>query len=215
MLIRKNSTMNYDFVLRDCDPRLGQQLAVLADLLSLDTATPEGFPEGTFLEEEYLEVLQQLMNCTLQKFLVEAGLMLIPGQSDDPAIILYQQVQAVRDTLEAQRSGTAGSEQRRQWEAGTVTIGLLSDFVRWPDRTSPYPLAAQLKAVSVLVDQALKYFSVSASRCPCLEPVLQQGRAWQEGIEALLLDCGELYADIEDSDAEFLHAPTSPAGVPA
>jgi hypothetical protein len=206
-------SMHYDFVLRECEPRLGQQLAVLADVLSLDTATPEGFPEGTFLEEEYLEVLQQLMNCTLQKFLVEAGLMLIPGQSDDPAIILYQQVQAVRDTLEAQRSGVAGSDQRKRWEAETVTIGLLSDFVRWPDRSSPYPFAAQLKAVNVLVEQALNCFSVS--RYPCLEPVLQQGRAWQEGLAALLLDCDELYSDIEDSDAEFLHAPHPQTGASA
>lgn len=207
--------MHYDFVLRECEPRLGQQLAVLADLLSLDTATPEGFPEGTFLEEEYLEVLQQLMNCTLQKFLVEAGLMLIPGQSDDPAIILYQQMQAVRDTLEAQRSGVAGSDQRKQWEADTVTVGILSDFVCRPDRSSPYPLSAQMKALSVLVDQALNYFSASASRCPCLVPVLQQGRAWQEGLAALLLDCDELYSDIEDSDAEFLHAPHPQTGASA
>lgn len=59
--------MQYDFVLRNVDPSLGTQLAVLADLLS-EQRSEAGFSMRPFEEDHYCAALLQLMDCAMDKW---------------------------------------------------------------------------------------------------------------------------------------------------
>lgn len=197
--------MNYDFVLRKCDPRMGKHLAVLADILSDTSTTIDGFTAGTFWEEDYLDALGQLTDSALLKFAVETGL---TRQSATPRLadlILCQRLHELRETLRERLCGVEGSAEREKWEEETAAIGFLGDLVRQPPGQLPYPLCVAIHALSLLIDRVNEHLSVAVPAQPQLEPALAHSREWQGDLLALLLDpefCPEADEDPEELDAE-------------
>ena len=195
--------MNYDFVLRQCDPRIGKHLAVLADILSNTSATIAGFPEDTFREEDYLDALGQLTSSALLKFTVETSLAWQPAAPNLADLILCQKLDDLRETLRERLCGVEGSVEREKWEIETATLGLLGDLVYRPAGPLPYPLRAQVEALTLLVDRVNVSYGTLVVDHPLLEPVLAQAQTLREALLTLLLN-PEFCPDDEDFDDEDL-----------
>lgn len=197
--------MNYDFVLRKCDPRMGKHLAVLADLLSDASTTIAGFPPDTFWEEDYLDALGQLTSNALLKFAVETG---VTWQLETPRLadlILCQRLHDLRETLRERLCGVAGSVEREKWEIETATLGLLGDLVYRPAGPWPYPLSAQIEALILLLERTHESFATVVVDHPLLTPALAQVQTLREALIALLLDpafCPEADEDPAEVGAE-------------
>ena len=197
--------MNYDFVLRKCDPRMGKHLAVLADLLSITSDTINGFPEGTFCEEDYLDALGQLSANALLKFTAESGLVWPPADPSPAELILCQRLYELRETLRERLCGVEESAEREQWEAETAALGVLSDLVYRPGGPWPYSLRTQVEALHLLVAHVNETFGQLLILYPLLQPVLTPLQTLQEVLRTLLLDpafCPEVNEDLEELDAE-------------
>ena len=81
--------------------------------------------------------------------------------------------------------------------------GLLGDLVYRPAGPLPYPLRAQVEALTLLVDRVNVSYGTRVVDHPLLEPVLAQAQTLREALLTLLLN-PEFCPDDEDFDDEDL-----------